>query len=224
MSAEPPPSNEMSFPFRAIFILSACALLSACGGGHLLSSGEMAEVRHRQDGGNHELIIEPVDFWDKENAAPPEAITVGGREISVRLRKIGPFERAWVRAGLFWHSKMKDNVYLPVVVANQKVKIERVQIYIDGQQAALLARAKNFQFTPAKRSFDKELVSGAFVLPIGVLEQMTTAERAEILVQTNRGDLKVDLSIVTGKTPTQLQKSGKHLFAEFVDQMGDIRG
>lgn len=192
--------------------------LAACSGeiGSLNLGGGLpltAIQQNQDDEGNVELLLEPVDVWDDQGALEAEQIEVSGKTLYFRMRNKDIFENAWVRVGLFWHTKL-NRIYMPVVVSGPPVEITRIRVTAD-ESSEILEKATNFNFEPGKRPFDKELSSGVFTMSPSILATVTDAENFYVDVITNRGQLRVNLSAVTDRTASTLTASAKYQFAEF---------
>lgn len=189
--------------FSAVFLLSSCVLAPVA---------EIAELA--DDEGNVELILEPVDVWDNGDAGDAETFTVNEQQLSFRVRSAELLDQAWVRLGLFWHSR-QDNIQMPlVIVGGPPVTIRRVQIQA-GRSRETLQPAKNFNFTAGKRPLDDVLHSGAFSITPEMLSAIAEADDVYVTILTSRGVLRVNLAVVTGSSDNQLASSAKYQFADF---------
>ena len=169
------------------------------------------------DDGYVKLILAATDVWDDAGASKPEIRTVGGREMYFRQRPKKTFEQAWVRLGLFWHSKAKKKIILTAVALGDPVKIQGAKIRA-GLSTATAEKVKTFQYTPEKRAFDKNLSSAAFYITPHMLKKLTSEKNAHITLMTSLGQLRVNLSATPATTDAGLEQSAKYLFAEFAQR------
>lgn len=189
-------------------------LLSSCVVAGLPAVGGAPAIQEIRGGGNKELILEPVDAWDDAGAGEAQEMAVNGAALYFRPRPTKSFDQAWVRLGLFWHSKQKG-IHMPVVIAGgAPVKIQQVRVETDSGMA-LLKEAENFSFTPGKRLFDKTLSGGVFTMSPKMLARMVQAKDAHVTIGTDRGALRVNLSAVPDTSAAALAASAKYQFAEF---------
>ncbi|WOV91921.1 MAG: hypothetical protein R1F54_04650 [Candidatus Zeuxoniibacter abyssi] len=212
----------------ALFLLTA-TLLSACGeqlsgldlSGLSVGKADQEIKQFDGDGGDVELRLDPVDVWDDIKTEPVK-VEIDGRELYVRKRPGGTFEHAWVRMGLFWHSKT-DYVYVPIVVLGPPVEIRELRVDA-GPSFALLKKAENFHFEPGSRIFDgkKEKSSAVFIMSINMLSLIASSKTARLSVKTNRGNLNVGLGVVVGNSINNLRGNAKNLIAQFKDMVEDV--
>ena len=163
--------------------------------------------------GKIELLLEPIDVWNDKGAKPAEEISINDHSLYFRLRETDTFEQAWVRLGLFWHSS-QEKIILPIVITGPPVTIRKVHIKAD-RSSATLKLAKNFNFAPAERAFDKKLSSAAFTISPNTLAALVKAKNGFINIVTNRGGLQVNLSVVPKLGENDLIVSAKYQFADF---------
>ena len=163
--------------------------------------------------GNVELILEAIEVWDDDGASEPQEYTVNDRGMTFRVRDTS-FANAWVRLGLFWHSKQK-RIHMPIVIAGgPPVTIQKVRLEA-GRSAAVLRQAKNFEFTPGKRAFDKELYSATFTLSPKLLAKVGESDNVYVSIYTQRGVLRANLAVASGGDTDSLVATAKYQFSEF---------
>lgn len=203
--------------FRFFAPLLAALLLSACAG----APPPVIEENPVEDGGV-QLILDPVDLWGGGTATGEQQTrTVGGQTITFRVyEERGFFERAYVRLGLFWDSRRKSRIYMPVViVGNPSVKVLAAYFKTDGERVQLRPAGEDFQFTAPMRLMDGGSIhsTGAFILPAEVLAKVGDAEKAEVFLRTDQGDLWLDFAVARGigYRDHVLLASAKYQFAEF---------
>ncbi len=216
--------------FNILVLLLATILLSACAEQFAelnlnVGGGEPDVLIKRFDGENNdvELRLDPVYVWDNINVES-EKVKVDGRELYVRKRPSGGiFERAWVRLGVFWHSKT-DYVFIPIVVLGSPVEIRGLLIN-SGQSRASLKKADNIKFKPGSKMFDSDnkKSSAVFKMSLKVFKTITSAKKTQVVIQTNRGNLAVGLDVVTGDSTDDLRTNAKNLIVQFHDMIQDIK-
>lgn len=172
--------------------------------------------------GNTELIVEPLDMWDWNPALRSEQVEVEGEQLYFALRPIGPLDQAWVRGGLFWHSKM-DKVMMPIVVLGPPVEMQKMYLEFDGKKQ-FLSKPKDFKFTAGKRALDKHLSSGTFALTPAQLRALVESENIVLGVWTNRGILRVSPHAVPSMDAGEWKKSARYHFAQFYNKYQQLAG
>lgn len=198
-------------------------VLTGCAGSGFSGNFDTAgNIIENSKDGSTELILHPVDIWDSEGGGETFTETVDGHELHFRHRPSSTFERAWVRVGLFWHSKSKK-IFVPVAVVGPDVEIKQMQLVIDSKRN-LLGKAKNFNFSPEKRPLDRRVSGSAFTMTPRTLRTMIAAKEPHIIIGTNRGNLRVDLSAVPSREQSALTDSAMYLFAEFAARQQEIAG
>lgn len=217
---------------RGVFLAWLPLALTACAAGgvqlgelqmsglNLGLSSPQAVTERTNDNGTLELILEPLDVWDAQGAGKLEPLAVGNEKVFFRLREVESFDRAWVRLGLYWNARL-SRVHMPIViVGGPPVRVQKVRIEADGHRETL-ELSRNFQFTPAKRMFEKdgELHTGAVSLSPETLARIAAAREVVVTLSTNRGNLRVNLSVVTSTDTAALTASSKYQFAQFHRRM-----
>lgn len=206
--------------------LLLAALLSACSGdiAQLTQIGTPAAppIEQKTNGESTEIILHPVAVWEEANAAASQQVSVDGHVVKVRRRSGDFWDKAFVRAGLFWHSR-KNNIFVPVVVLGPPVKIRQVEIRA-GNRVSLLRRAANFKFTPSGSQLAKDKQSSAaFEMKPEMLAQIVTGETAHMVVRTNRGNLHLGLDVVNGDSPSVVRGNARYLFSRFSEKMAQVK-
>lgn len=198
---------------RFFALLAAPLLLTACAS--IFVSQFTAIEEFTGDDDSIKLVLEPLDIWDGEGAGALEEFTINGSTTELRLRADSLFDQAWLRAGLFWDSRRKDGVIMPLVIASgPPVTFLKVRVDTDNRRYFLDA-AENFTFVPGKRPFDKELYHGAFALDTKILADIVSSKDIHITVQTSRGGLTANLAVVSDDDSSTLATNAKYQFAEF---------
>lgn len=208
---------------RFLPLLLAVLLLPACGGGAGMGGALPVIDEKTSEAGDSSLALDPLDVWGDGDAGNQEAHTLDGDdELIVRVREKEWLEHASVRLGLYWDSRRNARVYLPVVIAGgPPVELRAAYFQTDGNKVPLQLAGRDFRFKPVKRMLDREdrLYSGAFILPADALGRVAGAKDVWVSLQTNRGELRVNLAVVTGRDKADLRNSGKYQFAEFYRRM-----
>jgi len=201
--------------FSTTKIAAVCvALMMLSGCGSISLSGGAASVRHAEnDKGDVELVLDPVDLWDAKGLGKPFRADDIDKNLQFRKRNKELLERAWVRLGLFWHSR-RDDIVLTAVIYQPSVTIRQMTLLVNGKKYPVLP-AQGFNFTPPKGLFDKDASAAAFSLPPTFLYEIVAGGETSFVLDTNRGTLRVNLSAVVDDSPQALRRSANYLFAEF---------
>ena len=123
-------------------------MLSACGGGAAFSGAKTAAIEKRDNGKDVELILHPVPVWDGGGAVSQTVALDGGGDIVVRVRSTGILDRAYVRMGLFWHSR-REIIFVPVEVLGPPAKL-RAGADCRRRPCRGAATAQGFHFAPGR--------------------------------------------------------------------------
>ena len=209
--------------FVAALLLSAGAL-SACGSAPQFADfkvpqfggggGEAPEIQRNAKDGDVELVLHPLSVWDEIGVSDSETIAADGREFLARRRGTSLWEKPFARAGLFWHSRV-EHIFMPLVVLGPPAEIRKVEIRAGGSRA-LLRRARNFEFTPARRSSDAGKVSSAvFEMKPETLRAVAASDTARLVVSTDRGILNLGLDVVAGDSADDYRRNARVAFARF---------
>ena len=216
-------------PLRAalpILLILAAAMLSACGGGAAFSGAKTAAIEKRDNGKDVELILHPVPVWDGGGAVSQTVALDGGGDIVVRVRSTSILDRAYVRMGLFWHSR-REIIFVPVEVLGPPAKLRRVRI-VAGDHVAVLQPAQGFHFAPGRPRVKllggKKPSTAAFEMTPETLAAIASSARAEAVIETNRGNLAVALDAATGESAAAAAASAKRQFGLFLERRKENLG
>ena len=171
------------------------------------------------DGNGTRVMLEPADVWDDEGAGAAVAATVDGRTLHVRKREKGWIQQSWMRLGLYWSSRRPGSVYVAALALGPSVEVRGLRVDVGGRTVRL-PRTDDFHFIPGQRGFldGREKHAGAFEADASLIREMTEARGAvAIYLETNRGALAGDLSVVAGDDEKDLRASAKNRFAEFLE-------
>lgn len=203
--------------FGAILLSHSCSLGSLGG----VSIADPSIRQNSNETGDVELIIDPINAWDEKGAGQEKLYTVNGKELHFRLKDVSFTDKAWIRVGLFWHSRAKK-VMVPVVALGPPVKIKKIQFIIDGSRRISPRKAKDFTYTPNKQLLDKNVSTNSFEIKLEQLKKIVEAKNVTLILATSRGNLVANLSVVTKDDERSLQKSVKYLFVDFYDQINAV--
>ena len=148
-----------------------------------------------------ELILHPVPVWDGGGAVSQTVALDGGGDIVVRVRSTSILDRAYVRMGLFWHSR-REIIFVPVEVLGPPAKTAAGADCPRATMSRCCNRRRAFILPPAVRALnywaEKKPSTAAFEMTPETLAAIATAARAEAVIETNRGNLAVALDAATG--------------------------
>lgn len=215
--------KKMKSILAAGLLFGAAALVGGCGGAGGLTPA--APVAVSTEGGVTQILMEPVDVWDAEGAAPAAAAEVDGRRLSVRKRGGGLFQQSWVRLVLGWSSARPNDVFVGAIALGPAVEVRGLRMEFDGRPVELRPTG-DFSFVPGNRGiFDnQEMHLGAFIADVGWLQEAVNArDSAAVALETSRGVLAGDLNVVAGDSAGALRKSAKNRFAEFLAAVRSAR-
>ena len=211
---------------QLFLVILFTGVLSACGSGspfaQLTSGNNTPTIEQTLEGEYSQLILSPIEVWDEQNVTAPELTNVNGYEIFVRRRETHVFEKPYVRAGLFWNSRL-PHAFLPIVVLGPKADINGVSVRA-GKIYQSLRPARNFSFTPTKSKWETQPLSSAtFEIEPALLRAIADEKTAQLTIKTNRGTLRVGLDVVSIIDTLGIDNNARVWFAQFMDRMTEAQ-
>ncbi len=207
-----------------LFFLMSIVLLPSCtlsGLNNLDSSFSEPIIQSTDAVGDIEIKMQPVDVWDEKGSGNIKAYNVNEKPYFFRLKDVKITDQAWVRVGLYWQTKL-NKVALPIVILGPPVSIKKIQFVLDKNKRITPKKLKTFSFTPVEKLFDKNLSSDSFEISKNNLKQIVEAKNITLIVSTTRGNLVVNLAVVTSDDEKTLQNSVKYLFTDFYNRMSAV--
>lgn len=206
--------RKLASVFSALWMLAAAAALSGC---VVLSAEPFPTEASTDTLGHPQLVLEPVDVWSDAGSGALIAVDIDDEQLYFRHRPVHLFEKAWIRAGLFWHPKLR-RIMVPIVVVGPPVTVSGARLRTaDG--VVDLSPAKNFDFTPGARQFDRQLSATAYEIDRDQLRELAYGGDVYIELDVEGGVLEANIAATPATDNAGRRDSARYHFVQFAKKI-----